>query len=44
MRSLAVNIRSIRLTALKTLVSLSRKMTLAMKAGTLVDTACDRMT
>ena len=38
-RSLAVNIRSIRLTALNTLVSFSRKMTLATKAGTLMDTA-----
>ena len=35
-RSFAVNIRSIRLMALNTLVSLSRKITFAMKAGILV--------
>ena len=44
MRSLAVNIRSIRLMALNTLVSLSRKITFAMKAGILVDIACGRIT
>ena len=42
-RSFAVNIRSIRLMALNTLVSLSRKITFAMKAGILVDMACGRM-
>ena len=44
MRSFAVNIRSIRLIALNTLVSFKRKMTLATNAGTLVDMACGRMT
>ena len=42
-RSFAVNIRSIRLMALNTLVYLSRKITFAMKAGILVDMACGRM-
>ena len=36
---MAVNIRSIRLMAEKTLVSLSRKITLATNAGTLIETA-----
>ena len=43
-RSFAVNIRSIRLMALNTLVSLSRKMILAIKAGILMETACGSTT
>ena len=44
MRSLAVNIKSIRLMVENTLVSFKRKIRFAMSPGTLEDTACGRTT